>query len=739
MTTANPNPVPETSSASAIQGGASDANAAFNTATVPSTASLYVGELHPEVTEAMLYEIFSQIGPVSSIRICRDAITRRSLGYAYVNFHSQADGERAIETLNYSLIKGHPCRIMWSQRDPSLRRSGQGNVFIKSLDKSIDNKALHDTFSVFGNILSCKVVCDESGASKGYGFVHFETQEAADEAIAKVNGMLLNDTKVYVGRHQSRRERMAVMEAVKNQFTNIFVKNLDTSVTDEQLKALFVPFGSILSAVVQKDSETGDSLGYGFVNFDTHDSAQAAVDALNGKNFAGKDLYVGRAQKKSERVEELRYAFEALKLERSSKLHGSNVYVKNLAESVDDDRLRIEFSPFGTITSCKVMLDEKGNSRGFGFVCFSTSEEAGRAITEMNSRMLLGKPLYVSLAQRRDERRAQLEAQFSARAQQLRFHQQQQAAVAAAAMMGLIPPPPTAAQASSGAPGMMPGSAFLPFSPQQLPYFPGMPHVPPTSAAAFYQAANQQQAGLRPSNPAMMMAGGSGAPVVSGVSQPPRPYMMRQQPYHQGPSQSQLNSQQPMSRIPPHLQSSSMQPGAGRMQPPPYVPRHLQGQQNSNPNPNPNGMSRRLPSASAPYQAQQQQPAGVMPYGNTPNRYGGMPRSYPPMAQQQLRAPYGGMASSSNARTPPTGQSLTAALANAAPEQQKRLLGERLYPLVHEQVPEHAAKITGMLLEMDNAEVLGLLDSFDALKGKVGEALAVLRKHQQQQPKPTTA
>ena len=140
--------------------------------------------------------------------------------------------------MNFEPIRGRPCRIMWSQRDPTVRRSGVGNIFIKNLDVTVDNKALYDTFSQFGNILSCKVVQNAEGQSRGYAFVHFETQQGADLAIQKVNGMELKDKMVFVGHFKTRTERAEEASKAEREFLNIYVKSFPGDFTEDNLKTM---------------------------------------------------------------------------------------------------------------------------------------------------------------------------------------------------------------------------------------------------------------------------------------------------------------------------------------------------------------------------------------------------------------------------------------------------------------------------------------------------------------------
>lgn len=671
-------------------GGLDDASTAAAAPHPQNSASLYVGELDPSVTEAMLFELFSQIGAVASIRVCRDAVTRRSLGYAYVNYNSTADGEKALEELNYTLIKGRPCRIMWSQRDPALRKTGHGNVFIKNLDVAIDNKALHDTFAAFGNILSCKVAQDENGSSKGYGFVHYETDEAAQQAIKHVNGMLLNEKKVYVGHHIPKKDRQSKFEEMKANFTNVYVKNISSEATEDEFRDLFEKFGDVTSSSLARDQE-GKSRGFGFVNFTTHESAAKAVDDLNGKDFHGQDLYVGRAQKKHEREEELRKSYEAARIEKASKYQGVNLYIKNLDDDVDDDKLRQMFSDFGPITSAKVMRDsvsdsgdedkdgkdkenkkdssaedeededsdkktekkgEKklGKSKGFGFVCFSNPDDATKAVAEMNQRMINGKPLYVALAQRKDVRKSQLEASIQAR-NQLRM---QQAAAAAGMPQQYMQPPmyyPPGQQA-----GFMPQQSGrgVPFSQAGM----GMPNVQGGRPGQF--AGYPQQAG-RGGVPQQM------APSVYGVpgqfpgqygqtgSQPYMAAAMQQAAFAGGRGAGPQGGRGAMSGMPPN---TSGMPGPGMSGYPPN-----------------------------------NRPQGGVGRGGNPNagRNGNF--------NQGARGAGGDGGAASM---------LQAQLATAQPAQQKQILGEMIFPKIQAIKADLAGKITGMLLEMDNAELINL-------------------------------
>ncbi|CAK9140445.1 unnamed protein product [Ilex paraguariensis] len=604
-----------------------------------SSASLYVGDLHPDVTDGQLYDAFTEFKSLASVRICRDSSTGRSLCYGYVNLISPQDAIRAIEVKNHSMLNGKVIRVMWSLRDPDARRSGIGNVFVKNLNDSIDNVKLQEVFQEFGNILSCKVAMYDDGKSKGYGFVQFESDESANAAIEKLNGANLGGKLIYVGKFVRKSDRMSPSPDAK--YTNLYMKNLDSDISDELLKEKFCEFGKIVSLVVSKD-ENEASRGFGFVNFENPDDARRAMEAMNGSQFGSKVLYVARAQKKAEREQILRRQFEEKRKEQILKYQGSNIYVKNIDDDVTDDELREHFSQCGTITSAKLMRDDKGISKGFGFVCFSTPEEASKAVNTFHGYMFHRKPLYVAIAQRKEERQAQL---------QLLYAQH---------MAGLAGP-------SAVIPGGYPPLYYTapPGVVSQVPPRPGLMYQP---------------LGMRPG----WRANGYAPPTRPGFQPPPLP-LIPNTPRQHRPNRGRMNG---------HMLSH----GGGHAVS--YVP-HLQ---------------QPTPSVTLSKDSSNQQRSGQVKY--VPNGR---------LRDMNKGSGVSTAASNSAGSGAEGSEMLSSMLAAASPDKQKRILGERLYPLVNQHKPDLTAKITGMLLEMDNSELLLLLESPESLAAKVEEAVQVLK------------
>ncbi|MEE6484350.1 hypothetical protein FKM82_013846 [Ascaphus truei] len=385
---------------------------------------------------------------------------------------------------------------------------------------------------------------------------------------------------------------------------------------------------------------SGKSKGFGFVSFEKHEDANKAVEDMNGKDVNGKVMFVGRAQKKIERQTELKRRFEQLKQERISRYQGVNLYIKNLDDTIDDEKLRKEFTPFGSITSAKVMLED-GRSKGFGFVCFSSPEEATKAVTEMNGRIVGSKPLYVALAQRKEERKAHLTNQYMQRITGMR-------ALPANTLINQFQPAP--------------GGYFV-------------PAVPQAQSRPTYYAPNQM-AQIRPS------------PRWQQTGRPQGFQPMHNALRQSGPRQSVR-----------HLSPSTNTQGSRGI---PSVAQRV-------------GVSSATQTIGSRPPVSAPPPRAVPPY-----KYTHCPLStVQPLQNPQPAVHVQGQ------------EPLTASmLAAAPPQEQKQMLGERLFPLIQGMHPTLAGKITGMLLEIDNSELLHMLESPDSLRSKVEEAVAVLQAHQ---------
>ena len=333
-----------------------------------------------------------------------------------VLFKDNKSADECRKEMNLKKFRHKSVRIMWEERDTSLRYNTKNNLYIKGIPKTTSPREVYEYFSKFGDIFSCKVSEDDFGNHNGYGYITFYRNEDAEKAIEESKGKsIFNSNNVEISHFQRRNERMANNN--ENNRDKIYINNLPEKYEISELNELCKEFGNVESCNIYFD-KIGQN--FGIVKFSNEKEAQDAKTKLDGKEIE-KDGIKKKLIVKSYQTqfEQKQFMMNYYSIKSHEQKGNCNLILKNIPLTAKEEDLEKIFKKFGNITSIRIeknkieQKEEKGKfllvSQGYGFISFEKSEDAKKALEEMDQKFLPGfegwnKPLTIEFYLTRKER-----------------------------------------------------------------------------------------------------------------------------------------------------------------------------------------------------------------------------------------------------------------------------------------------------------------------------------------------
>uniref|UniRef100_A0ACD5XD21 Uncharacterized protein n=1 Tax=Avena sativa TaxID=4498 RepID=A0ACD5XD21_AVESA len=383
------------------------------TGSLPSTeidtSSLYVCNLPLYMDKLKLLEHFLPFGKVTDINVPRDHTTGLSKGYGFVKYSDSHHAAQAIIQLNGSLVEGKKIEVRVAINPPALSNSAVGtqthtrtikeidmaNLYVCNIPASIHTGKLVELFLPFGKITHARVAEDQGTCSgKRYGFIKFSDSQCAAEAIAVMNGTLIDGETLAVrvaGLSSSSSSSSALqgspISSPELNKSRLYVSNLPRSTNADKLVNLFVPFGQISKVVMNVE--------YSLVYYADVASAIAAVKRMDGYLIDGKrlvvkgsDLCPGQLARSPNAAE---HALPQSAGKTMKEIDMANVFVGAIPSSVTGDQLVELFRPFGQIVQARAF-------HGYGMVRYDNPSSAAAAIDHMDGYQIGASTLVVRVA-----------------------------------------------------------------------------------------------------------------------------------------------------------------------------------------------------------------------------------------------------------------------------------------------------------------------------------------------------
>lgn len=264
------------------------------------------------------------------------------------------------------------------------------NLHLSNLDTMVDDKKLLEIFSPYGKVLDVKIRESFNNSTQKFGFVTMATQAEAEKARQALNHVRILRKEVVI----SFNKRPGTEADPK---ANLIIRGLNKTVGGRDLEQVCAEFGPIVTCKV-KDDESGQSLGYGYVQFEKAASAADCIAKISANKRLGDNLSAEEFKPMSKRMDANQK---------------SNLYIKQFPEKMTqaeiESFIETQFGALGKIQNKGVFPDPK-LGKFYSFVAFETAEAATAAKEKFNGHEFpeSSDKLYVDFAQSKIQRRQML-------------------------------------------------------------------------------------------------------------------------------------------------------------------------------------------------------------------------------------------------------------------------------------------------------------------------------------------
>ncbi|CAK4083424.1 unnamed protein product [Aphanomyces euteiches] len=352
-----------------------------------SETKIYVGGLPFNATDDEIVKEFSRFGTIVDVQR-RQRGTHR--GVCFISYSKPEEARNALSMhkanfgsrwLQVNLLKTKPEEPSAATTAATREEDVKNRIWIGGLPFNTTEQDIHEQFGQFGTIQAVTFLKQPNGAMMGVCFVTYSSPEEAHEALSMDKASFGNR---WIQVKPAKKRQKKPVQQPSEPTSRVFVSNLRFDKTEDDLKQLFSPYGVITNVKIVRHPETQKSRGYGFVQFESLESASAAL-AFNGTIIDGRDLEVKPATAKEE----------------PKVVHQNIVFVANLPLDVEEDMLHAMFEHCGGISSIRLAKNQQtGEFLGYSHIEFALPESAQAAL-ELRGANIDGKIIHVEMAEKK--------------------------------------------------------------------------------------------------------------------------------------------------------------------------------------------------------------------------------------------------------------------------------------------------------------------------------------------------